>query len=858
MAYNIVKSDGTPLATVNDGQTNSTATTLTLVGKNFAGYGTFLNENLVKLLEHFASATTPNNPVVGQVWYQTSTKILQVYNGNAWKSISGAQSLADEPTYKVAGDLWFDSVNQQLKVWSGAGWVVIGPSFTSTTGTSGAVADTIIDSSQFSHVVVKFFVQNQLIAVLSKDATFQPQTTIPGFPAIKPGLNLAVGTSPALVFYENANNSAYLGGLGATSYLTKDNALLTSKLAIRNNDGIELQDATGTVTNFQLNINNNNIQLLGLVRGNGLTIQTKPDNAGGALQTVFAVDKLTGLITVLNDPTDPSGVATKNYIDNRDNTTRSYLQSNVASINSNIQVLSGNVNGFGTGVYPGGTYGNVRALQDDLGYHRGGAGSAADNYYFNIVTSGSFATNMIALWSNVISIQSNVLTKGGGGGDSASSMFANVLSLQGRASSLESASLRRDGTLTVLGTLAPASASTETYDLGSSAARFRTLFVDTVNTYSNPLDSASLPAGSIINLKTINGTNSSRSKYDPFQIIANPVTITGNIKFNDNVDGTPTSNVALGVDGPMRVQGTLTVQGGITTTVNEAYNIGTSGSLRYNNIYAKIINCDTVNTASGVTSSAAASFGALTTSGDIKPSADLTYNLGGISPSNARWSSIYVRNLVSDTGVSIGTGGITFGGTGSTADIGDSTKKFRDLYARYFVGDKVSLGSGGITTSDTSMTVGTNASQFNAMYATTFYGKATQAQYADLAERFEADAYYLPGTVVRLGGEKEITKEMDDASDNVFGVISTDPAYLMNSDETVDANMNPAVALAGRVPVMVNGTCAKGDRLVSAGNGFARAAKPGEATAFNVIGRALEDKTSLYEGLINCVVKAIV
>jgi hypothetical protein len=75
------------------------------------------------------------------------------------------------------------------------------------------------------------------------------------------------------------------------------------------------------------------------------------------------------------------------------------------------------------------------------------------------------------------------------------------------------------------------------------------------------------------------------------------------------------------------------------------------------------------------------------------------------------------------------------------------------------VGDKVSLGSGGITTSDTSMTVGTNASQFNAMYATTFYGKATQAQYADLAERFEADAYYVPGTVVRLGGEKEITKE---------------------------------------------------------------------------------------------------
>ena len=62
MAYNIVKSDGTPLATISDGQTNSTATSLTLVGKNFAGYGTFLNENFVKLLEHFASSNEPANP----------------------------------------------------------------------------------------------------------------------------------------------------------------------------------------------------------------------------------------------------------------------------------------------------------------------------------------------------------------------------------------------------------------------------------------------------------------------------------------------------------------------------------------------------------------------------------------------------------------------------------------------------------------------------------------------------------------------------------------------------------------------------------------------------------------------------
>ena len=132
MAYNIIKSDGTPLVTISDGQTNNTATSITLVGKNFAGYGTFLNENFVQLLENFSGPTSPSNPVTGQLWYQKSNGLLQVYNGSAWKSISGAQNQANEPTYKVAGDLWFDSVNQQLKVYSGAGWIIIGPSFTST------------------------------------------------------------------------------------------------------------------------------------------------------------------------------------------------------------------------------------------------------------------------------------------------------------------------------------------------------------------------------------------------------------------------------------------------------------------------------------------------------------------------------------------------------------------------------------------------------------------------------------------------------------------------------------------------------------------------------------------------------
>ena len=132
-------------------------------------------------------------------------------------------------------------------------------------------------------------------------------------------------------------------------------------------------------------------------------------------------------------------------------------------------------------------------------------------------------------------------------------------------------------------------------------------------------------------------------------------------------------------------------------------------------------------------------------------------------------------------------------------------------------------------------------------------GNQINANYADVAERFEADEVMAPGTVVELGGANEITQVNTDLSENVFGVISTRAAYLMNSSAGSDAT-HPPVAMTGRVPVNVVGKVRKGDRLVSAGNGMARAAKAGEATAFNVIGRALEDKLDADAGTVNAVV----
>ena len=136
------------------------------------------------------------------------------------------------------------------------------------------------------------------------------------------------------------------------------------------------------------------------------------------------------------------------------------------------------------------------------------------------------------------------------------------------------------------------------------------------------------------------------------------------------------------------------------------------------------------------------------------------------------------------------------------------------------------------------------------------HATATSAQYADIAERFAADAPMAEGAVVMLGGSEEITETTEDKSAKVFGVISSKPAYLMNA-AAGNNESHPFVAMTGRTPVRVTGTVNKGDRLVSSSiKGTARAvADSEEINPFHVIGRALESKYDAGIGMVNCVVR---
>ena len=133
------------------------------------------------------------------------------------------------------------------------------------------------------------------------------------------------------------------------------------------------------------------------------------------------------------------------------------------------------------------------------------------------------------------------------------------------------------------------------------------------------------------------------------------------------------------------------------------------------------------------------------------------------------------------------------------------------------------------------------------------HATSTSAQYADLAERYAADQLLEAGDVVILGGSKEVTKCIKELDPQVFGVVSETPAFLMNKDAGNNAS-HPMIALQGRVRVKVQGAGKKGDRIVSSTDGVARVADLAECTAFNVLGRLIQDKYNTQTELTECVI----
>jgi hypothetical protein len=171
-----------------------------------------------------------------------------------------------------------------------------------------------------------------------------------------------------------------------------------------------------------------------------------------------------------------------------------------------------------------------------------------------------------------------------------------------------------------------------------------------------------------------------------------------------------------------------------------------------------------------------------------------------------------------------------------------------------FMSSDQALAAGGdqrpafVGDADDTCNIGLPTKPFSQVYADVFNGIATSAQYADLAENYVSDTEYQPGTVLEFGGEFEVTLA-EDGTNRVAGVVTTNPAYLMNSK--CEGIHIAAIALQGRTPCKIRGNVRKGDMLMSGGNGFARRAQTPQIGT--IIGKALQDFNGI-EGVIEVAV----
>jgi hypothetical protein len=325
----------------------------------------------------------------------------------------------------------------------------------------------------------------------------------------------------------------------------------------------------------------------------------------------------------------------------------------------------------------------------------------------------------------------------------------------------------------------------------------------------------------------------------------------GNISVLPTTAATSTTTGALQVAGGASVAGNLyiggsagnaivatgniTVTGNILPTANVTYDLGTS-ELRWRDLF---LSGTTINL--GGTTISAPAGGALAVSTGNIVAASSQASTSTTTGALVVRGGAGVAGAIYNGGVHISSGNIVAAsGTAST------TATTGALVVAGGVGISGNVFTGGwiIPTSNVSQNLGSTTSWWNI-----FYGKSTQAQYADLAENYLADRPYPAGTVLEFGGDKEVTISSPETA-RVAGVVSSNPAHLMNG-ALQGPNVVP-VALQGRVPCQVVGPVAKGDLMVSAGFGFAKTnnhPQPGQ-----VIGKALQEVTGQNKAIIEVVV----
>ena len=295
MSYKLNKTDGTILTDLVDGTVDSTSSDLTLIGKNYSGFGEFLNENFIKLLENFSSADEPANPIRGQLWYDTSENKLKIYNGSQFTS-SGGTTLSAQTPNAVAGDLWIDTTRQQLYFFDGTGNPILaGPVYTKEQGKSGFECISVLDTQNQTRTVIMFYVQGEVAGAYS-NVVFTPAVSdreqLTAFvTSANPSATLQKGFNAVDDTFKYVGTATKAESLiinnqtvNASSFIRDDvDEIMQGSLTVQNNSGVTVGasgDGSFRVESNVLTIRNN------LTNGD---IKFKTDKQG-VVQTALHVD----------------------------------------------------------------------------------------------------------------------------------------------------------------------------------------------------------------------------------------------------------------------------------------------------------------------------------------------------------------------------------------------------------------------------------------------------------------------------------------------------------------------------------------------------------------------------------------
>ncbi len=348
MSYTINKTDGTKLVTLRDGTVDVATTDLALFGKGYAGFGERLNENFVKMLENFANTTAPAKKIRGQLWYDTLSNQIKVWNGSKFKPVGSSTTSASQPANANTGDMWFDTNNSQLYVYSGMAWTLIGPTAVAGSGVTQVSSETIKDNVGVNKSILKLITNDTIVGIVSAEE-FTPQTAIAGFALIKKGITLstAISNNRFNGIADSADSLNVSAGVNvsAANFLRADTTDTASGL-ITFESGVGI----GTANKSTITQSSNDLNIVNTVSNGDINFNI---NRGGSDTTVMTVDGATASVSI--PQLRVSGTLTVTGTQVVVNTQTLTIEDNIIELNRNISSAAGMPNYSGLKVNRGET-----------------------------------------------------------------------------------------------------------------------------------------------------------------------------------------------------------------------------------------------------------------------------------------------------------------------------------------------------------------------------------------------------------------------------------------------------------------------------------------------------------------------